>query len=58
MEQIKVLNIITGGLKCDGITSSWIELCRELKNQGMQDKVLIDFLMIKDKSVDAVKNEF
>lgn len=58
MEQIKVLNIITGGLKSDGITSSWIELCRELKNQGMQDKVLIDFLMIKDKSVDAVKNEF
>lgn len=40
---IRVLNIITSNLKPDGITTSWLTVCKELKIRNLNEQLEMDF---------------
>ena len=56
--KIKVLNIITGGLLSDGITTSWLTFCRELKSHSEYDFIQLDFASIQNSGDPNIERQF
>lgn len=54
MIRYKVLNIITGGISNDGITTSWLSFCKELSKKNYHDLIQMDFLAIEDISASEI----
>lgn len=49
---IKILNVLTGGISTDGITSAWLSICKEWKKSGT-DNIEMDFLGITENSSES-----
>jgi glycosyltransferase involved in cell wall biosynthesis len=58
MMKIKVLNVITGGLISDGITSSWLSFCEAINKDNLDDDVQIDFAFIEGVSENSIEEKF
>lgn len=43
---MKILVVLTGGIRADGITTVWLTYCREMQRQGLDGKYTIDFGVI------------
>lgn len=46
IRQIRVLNVITGGLISDGITTSWLNFCKEFNAGNLNNIIKMDFVNI------------
>lgn len=43
---MKILVVLTGGIRADGITAVWLTYCREFIRQGLLDRLQLDFGVI------------
>ena len=58
MVKYKVLNIITGGLKNDGITNAWMSFCKEFNKSTSPIPFRMDFVNIETESSEDVIRTF
>lgn len=58
MQKYKVLNIITGGLKSDGITTSWLSFCKEFNKEIINIPFTMDFASIDELSFASIEKKF
>lgn len=55
---IRILNILTGGISSDGISSAWLNVCKEWNRSSISENLKLDFLCIEELSDSDSINEF
>ena len=55
---IRILNVITGGMSSEGITSMWYSYCKEIKKQGLDKKVEMVFPYIDGLGLKSSEDRF